>query len=132
MVWKVVLQPHMTEREQRALSANLQSWSLCFAAVERLEKIYSRIPWRLKARMPTLGGRRHDAIVLKGRVVVTVKQKMTECDPQKCRKPFMRHDLQNIIMLVYSSKPIAFRREKVNTGRESITRRIIPLKGGVR
>lgn len=48
--------------------------------------------------MPTLGGRRRDAIVLKGRVVVTVKQKMTEYDPQKCRKRFMRHDLQNIIV----------------------------------
>lgn len=122
----------MTEGEQRALSANLQSWSLCFTAVERLEKIYSRIPWRLKARMPTLGGRRRDAIVLKGRVVVTVKPKMTKYDLQKCRKTFMRHDLQNIILLVYSSKLIAFLREKVNMGRENTTQRIIPLKGGVR
>lgn len=107
-----MLQPPVTGREQRALSAHLQSWSLCFAAVERLEKIYSRIPWRLKARMPTLGARRRDAIVLKGRVVVAVKPKMTECDPQKRRKPFTRHDLQNFIMLVSSSKLTAFLKEK--------------------
>lgn len=80
--------------------------------------------------MPTLGGRRRDAIVLKGRVVVTVKQRMTEHDPQKCRKHFMRHDMQNI-MLVYSSKPLAFLREKVNMGRGNTTRSISPLKGGV-
>lgn len=82
--------------------------------------------------MPTLGGRRRDAIVLKGRVVVTVKQRMTEHDPQKCRKRFMVHDLQNIIMLVYSSKPLAFLREKVNMGRRNTTWSIAPLKGGVR
>jgi len=127
-----VLQPHRTEREQRALSANLQSWSLCFAEVERPEKIYSRIPWRLKARMPTLGGGRHDAVVRKGRFVVTVKPEMTEHDRQKRRKHFMRHDLQNIILLVYSSKLIGFLREKVNMGRENTTRKTIPLKGGVR
>lgn len=82
--------------------------------------------------MPTLGGRRHDAIVLRGRVVVAVKQRMTETGSQKCRKSFMRHGLQNIIVLVYSSEVIAFLREKVNAGRANATWRINRLKGGVR
>lgn len=99
---------------------------------QRQGKIYSRMPRRLKARMPTLGGRRHDAIVLRGRVVVAVKQRMTETGSQKCRKSFMRHGLQNIIVLVYSSEVIAFLREKVNAGRANATWRINRLKGGVR
>lgn len=62
------------------------------------------------------GAGRRAGIVLKGRAVVAVKQKMTEHDLQKCRKRFMRHDLQNITTLVYSSKPTAFLREKSECG----------------
>jgi len=40
--------------------------------------------------------------------------------------------LQNIVVLVYSSKVIAFLREKVNTGRANATWRISRMKGGVR
>lgn len=100
-----------TERTKSAFSQFSELVSLLCCIGEAGEDL-QQDALAIKGKDAHPGAGRRAGIVLKGRVVVAVKQKMTEHDLQKCRKRFMRHDLQNITTLVYSSKPTAFLREK--------------------
>lgn len=119
VVWKVVLQPHMRGGRTKSSFSQFAELVSLFRCSREAGEDLQQDTLEIKGKDAHPGRQETWCNCPKRKSCGHSKTKDDWIWPQKRRKCFMRHDLQNIIMLVCSSKPIAFLREKANMGREN-------------